>query len=65
MSSVILLAVPYVSIIIFIIGLIYRALKLKGMPVHLRWELTPVPHEKGKAKYGDPGALRNRKVGSF
>ncbi len=22
------------------------------MPIHLRWELYPVPHEAGKAEYG-------------
>lgn len=52
MSSMLLLIVPYVSLIVFIIGLIYRGQKIAGMPVHLRWELAPVPHEKGKSKYG-------------
>jgi nitrate reductase gamma subunit len=42
----------YITLVVFIIGLIYRALKIQKMPVHLRWELAPIPHEKGKASYG-------------
>lgn len=37
---------------VFLIGTIYRAIFFARMPVHLRWELAPIPHEKGKAKYG-------------
>ncbi|UCC59921.1 MAG: nitrate reductase, partial [Dehalococcoidia bacterium] len=29
----------------------YRSIKYALMPVHLRWELYPVPHEEG-SKYG-------------
>ena len=37
---------------IFIALMIYRIISIKRMPVHLRWELAPIPHEKGKSKYG-------------
>jgi nitrate reductase gamma subunit len=30
----------------------YRTWALSKLPLHLRWELAPVPHEKGKARYG-------------
>jgi nitrate reductase gamma subunit len=37
---------------VFLIVTIYRAIALARLPVHLRWELAPIPHEKGKGKYG-------------
>ena len=42
----------YLSLAIFIAGLAIKIRKIIKMPVHLRWELYPVPHEKGKAHYG-------------
>ena len=51
MSGFILL-LGYGAVAVFLIGLVYRARKIAGMPVHLRWELAPVPHEKGKSQYG-------------
>ena len=29
-----------------------RTVKMASLPVHLRWELSPVPHEKGRGAYG-------------
>lgn len=37
---------------VFLIVTIYRAWSIARLPVHLRWELAPIPHEKGKGKYG-------------
>jgi nitrate reductase gamma subunit len=37
---------------VFLIVTIYRAIALARLPVHLRWELAPIPHEKDKMKYG-------------
>jgi nitrate reductase gamma subunit len=42
----------YLSIVVLVIGIFFRAIKIYRMPAHLRWELYPVPHEKGKAAYG-------------
>ncbi|MGB9729829.1 MAG: respiratory nitrate reductase subunit gamma [Thermoprotei archaeon] len=42
----------YFTIIIFIIGVIIKWRKWSSMPIHLRWELYPVPHEAGKSYYG-------------
>ncbi len=47
-----LLGFTYAALAIFAIGVIYRGWKIAKMPVHLRWELAPVPHEKGKSRYG-------------
>lgn len=41
----------YVAIFLLVVGIIVRAVKIAALPVHLRWELAPVPHEKGKS-YG-------------
>lgn len=38
----------YTSLVVLVIGIIARALKYARAPMHLRWELYPVPHEKGR-----------------
>lgn len=38
---------------IFIVLMFYRVLSIVRLPVHLRWELAPIPHEKGRSQYGD------------
>jgi len=40
------------AIFVFLIIAVYRVITIIKMPVHLRWELAPIPHEKGKGKYG-------------
>jgi len=47
-----LLILCYISIIIFFITFMVKIINQFKMPVHLRWELYPVPHEKGRSKYG-------------
>ncbi len=47
-----LLVLTYLSVLVFAAGVILRALKYARAPMHLRWELYPVPHEKGKGEYG-------------
>ncbi|HUT09231.1 MAG TPA: respiratory nitrate reductase subunit gamma [Thermoguttaceae bacterium] len=47
-----LLAVSYVSLAVFLGAIVCRAVKLARLPIHLRWELYPVAHEKGRASYG-------------
>lgn len=42
----------YVTLAGFVFGCVYKAIKYATMPMHLRWELYPVAHEKGKASYG-------------
>ncbi len=42
----------YVSILVFVIGTAYKAIQMSRMPLHLRWDLYPIPHEKGKGHYG-------------
>ena len=52
MSGSIVILVSYVLLAIFAVAFITRTLRIWKMPVHLRWELAPVPHEKGKGHYG-------------
>ncbi len=33
-------------------GIVGRAIAIARMPLHLRWELAPVPHDEGKGGYG-------------
>jgi len=41
----------YFSLLVFVVGAALKALKYLKMPIHLRWELYPVAHEKGR-EYG-------------
>ncbi|MGE5618211.1 MAG: respiratory nitrate reductase subunit gamma [Sphingomonadaceae bacterium] len=47
-----LLALTYISVLAFFTGVALTAAKYARAPMHLRWELYPVPHEKGKADHG-------------
>lgn len=42
----------YLSLAVFIVAIVARAVRIAKTPVHLRWELYPVPHEGGRAKHG-------------
>ena len=51
MSGSILVAM-YGMLAVFVVGFVVRSVRLARLPVHLRWELAPIPHEKGKGRYG-------------
>lgn len=42
----------YLALIVFVVGVAYKMIKISRMPVHLRWDLYPIPHEKGRNSYG-------------
>ena len=42
----------YVSFAIFVVVVLAKARKWIRMPIHVRWEVYPVPKEKGKLEYG-------------
>jgi nitrate reductase gamma subunit len=52
MSGIVWHIFVFAAILIFLIVATYRTLAIIRLPVHLRWELAPIPHEKGKGKYG-------------
>jgi nitrate reductase gamma subunit len=52
MSGALLLTIAYVLLAVFAVGFVARSVRLARLPVHLRWELAPIPHEKGKGHYG-------------
>jgi nitrate reductase gamma subunit len=52
MSASVLILLSYGLLAVFVVAFVLRSAKLARMPVHLRWELSPVPHEKGKGGYG-------------
>ena len=45
MSGSVLIVASYALLAIFAAAFTFRSVKLARMPVHLRWELAPVPHE--------------------
>jgi len=51
-AGVIIHLVVYAAIAAFVIAVAYRGYRIWRMPLHLRWELYPVAHEPGRAKYG-------------
>ena len=40
------------ALIVFAVGCGAKAVRYLRMPMHVRWELYPVAHEKGRASYG-------------
>lgn len=52
MSGIIWPIITFCIIGLFILIIIYRIMTLNRLPSHLRWELAPIPGEKGKGKYG-------------
>lgn len=50
-----MLAIQYITLIavaVAIVAMIIKALRYATAPESMRWELYPVPHEKGRADYG-------------
>jgi len=52
MPGSLLVVIAYILLAVFVVVFVYRAYSIAKLPVHLRWELAPVPHEKGKSHYG-------------
>ncbi|MFH1763812.1 MAG: respiratory nitrate reductase subunit gamma [Gemmatimonadota bacterium] len=52
MSASTLILLSYLLLAIFVVFFVLKSVKMARMPIHLRWELSPVPHEKGRGHYG-------------
>ncbi len=51
--TILLYGVTYACVLIFLLACLVRALRYARAPVHLRWELYPVPHEEPeRVKHG-------------
>lgn len=48
----ILYSLTYISVLSFFIMICFRFIRISTSPIHLRWELYPVPSEKNKSKHG-------------
>jgi nitrate reductase gamma subunit len=44
--------ITYASLLIAVLAMLAKALRYLRAPQHFRWELYPVPHERGRAEYG-------------
>jgi nitrate reductase gamma subunit len=42
----------YLGVLTCLVGIVYKIIRLATMPMHLRWDLYPIPHEKTKHAYG-------------
>ena len=52
LNTMLLMIIAWMSLAIFVVAFVFRTIRIAKLPVHLRWELAPVPHEKGKSHYG-------------
>lgn len=41
----------YISGLVLVVGVVSKVIKYLRMPIHLRWELYPIPHEKKDGSY--------------
>ena len=48
----VVLIVTYASVAVFVLAVLVRFVRISRLPIHVRWELYPVSHEKGRAHYG-------------
>ncbi len=52
-TTLFLYAILYAAALVFLVACAVRAIGYARLPLHLRWELYPVPHEKReRARYG-------------
>lgn len=42
----------YLSVLVLVVVTGIKMIRINNMPLHLRWDLYPIPHEKGKGDYG-------------
>lgn len=42
----------YITFVIALLAIIIRVIKYASAPLSMRWELYPVPHERGRSEYG-------------
>ncbi|MEJ2677694.1 MAG: respiratory nitrate reductase subunit gamma [Gemmatimonadota bacterium] len=47
-----LLLLCYGLLAVFAVGFVGRSVRIARLPVHLRWELAPVPKERTRGRYG-------------
>jgi len=47
-----LVAFAWIALAVFVVASLVRTWRLAKAPLHIRWELYPVPHEAGRAHYG-------------
>ena len=53
MTLIVLLhLLTYATFITFVVAVAARAYRIQTMPVHLRWDLYPIPHEGKRARHG-------------
>ena len=44
--------ITYISLIVSFVAMLYKVYRYATAPQSMRWELYPVPHEKGRSAYG-------------
>ena len=52
-TTILLYSILYLAALVFLTACVVRAIGYARLPLHLRWELYPVPHEeKKRAEHG-------------
>ncbi len=44
--------VTYAALAVFVVAIAVRFLRIYNYPIHLRWEIQPIPHEGRRSAYG-------------
>lgn len=44
--------ITYASLLVFVLAVATRFLRIRAYPLHLRWEIYPIPHEGKRAEHG-------------
>jgi nitrate reductase gamma subunit len=52
MAGSVLLVLCYALLSLFAVAFVVKVVKIAKLPMHLRWELAPVPKEKTRGRYG-------------
>jgi len=42
----------YLAVVFFVVVVAAKMIRIARMPIHIRWDLYPIPHEKGRNSYG-------------
>ena len=50
--DVIIHLVTYLALLVFAVAVAVRFFRIQNYPIHLRWEIYPVPHEGKRSEHG-------------
>lgn len=49
--EIIIIGLAWFSVAIFVVGVVYKIVRFSSMPLNLRWDIYPIPHERGEKRH--------------